>query len=426
MAKLIRCVVVDDSALSRKIVRAALESVADIEVVAIARDGIDAIERCQQLKPDFVTMDLEMPRMDGIEAVRQLRKVCPSCRVVMVSSQTSSGAESTTRALSAGALDFILKPVSSNVDESVRLIATQLAEKIEIVREQLSTTLQINAPGFAAGSRSDTKLGTGSGNTGNPFGNTSSPRSNGQGNSTQSNSTQGNSTLGSSGVGSSTAGSSANASPTASTASVPTTSNRPLPTNVQAICIGVSTGGPVALTEVMSKMPARLGVPVFIVQHMPPIFTRSLAEQLDRISPLTICEASDGMKAVADHVYIAPGGMHMRLEGAPVSATIRITTDPPVSNARPSVDYLFSSAAKLYRSQLVAAVLTGMGNDGLAGCREIRQQGGYILTQDAKTSVVYGMPRCVAEHGLSDQVYPISGIAPALTRISLKGALQCN
>lgn len=354
MTRKLRCLVADDSALSRKIVRTAVESVDGVEVVAVARDGLDAVQRSKQLKPDFVTMDLEMPRMNGIEALHALRQACPDTKVLMVSALTAAGAEITTKALGAGAFDFVLKPVSNNVDECIRTLAKQLAEKVAAVREQLP--LKNRLPNKKV-------------------------------------------------------------EPARPAAPVSAFGGK-----VRAICIGISTGGPVALSTVVPGLPGNLSVPVFIVQHMPPVFTKSLAEQLSKISKLDVVEARAGMNALPGTVYIAPGGHQMGVEARSMQTRIRITDDPEEANARPSVDYLFRSAAKAFGNQLLVAVLTGMGNDGLVGCRHVKRCGGYVITQDAASCVVYGMPRCVHDAGLSNEVVPLRKMSDALTQFSREGA----
>lgn len=374
MTRIIRCVIADDSALSRKIVRTAIESIEGVEVLAVCRDGLDAVEKCVELKPDFVSMDLEMPRMNGIDAVRELRKKCPQTKVVMVSSLTTSGATVTTQALAAGAFDFVLKPVARNVDECIATLAAQLKEKLEIVRMQLGIAASL--PGSRV--------------------------------------TGGNGTV-------------PQAAERASTNEFATTPpNKMRVGEIEAICIGVSTGGPVALQAVIPQLPADLPVPVFIVQHMPAVFTKSLAEQLDRTSAVKVLEGADGMLVEPGHVYIAPGGQQMKPEFGVIKSKIRITDDAAESNARPSVDYLFRHCASLYGRKLLAAVLTGMGNDGEAGCGHIKRSGGHVITQNAASCVVYGMPRAVEVAGLSDQVLSLDQIAAALIQCSLKGAHVCR
>lgn len=368
MTRPINCIVVDDSALSRKIVRTALESIPGVEVIAVARDGLDGLERCKELKPDLVTMDLEMPRMDGIEALRQLRTICPDAAVVMVSSLTSAGAESTNQALRAGAFDFVLKPVGRDLDDSIRILAEQLTEKVEALKMRPCPVGASPATCICAASTP------------------SAPKLH---------------------------------------LTQPAATER-LVSEVRAICIGVSTGGPVALQTVIPALPADLPVPVFIVQHMPPVFTNSLAEQLDRLSQLRVVEAADGMHATPGVAYIAPGGFQMKLEPNLTNVTIRINQDAPVNNARPSVDYLFQSAVQCYGGKLAVAVLTGMGNDGLGGCERAKRAGGHVITQDAETSVVYGMPRCVNEAGLSEAILPLGQIADKLIQLAGQGAKLCR
>ncbi len=369
MTRPINCIVVDDSALSRKIVRAALESIPGVQVTGVAHDGLDGVERCKMLLPDLVTLDLEMPRMNGIEALREIRLACPQAAVIMISSLTSAGAEITNQALRAGAFDFVLKPVGDNIDDSVRILAAQLSDKVDALQMR---------PGP-------------NGSSATAVGNTT--------------------------------GTSSRLIKLDSV--VPPTLARSQD-GIQAICIGVSTGGPVALQTVIPELPANLTVPVFIVQHMPPVFTKSLAEQLDRVSPLHVCEASDGLRAEAGNVYIAPGGCQMKLEGKSSQVIIRINQDPPVNNARPSVNYLFHSAVQCYGRNLAVAILTGMGNDGLAGCESVKRVGGRVITQNPETCVVYGMPRCVNEAGLSEAVLPLTEIAGTLVRLVGHGVALCR
>ncbi|MCA9190902.1 MAG: chemotaxis response regulator protein-glutamate methylesterase [Planctomycetales bacterium] len=362
MTSNLRCLVVDDSALSRKLVRTALESIPGVEVVGIARDGVDAIERCKEYQADFVTMDLEMPRMNGIDAVRALKEQHPHTKVIMVSSLTSAGANITYQALHAGAFDFVTKPLATNLDDGIRTLSMQLADKIASLRE--STKVHVPATKIA---------------------------------------------------------------PTATHVNEPRVSTKSLRSvSVRALCLGISTGGPVALNTVIPSLPASLSFPIFLVQHMPPVFTKSLADQLDRNSKVTVVEAADGMMARDGWVYIAPGGKQMKVDFNMGGLQIKITDDAPESNAKPSVDYLFRHLAPIVRDRLVAAVLTGMGADGTVGCREIKKHGGQIITQDAASCVVYGMPRSVAEAGLTDAVFPLSEIGTAIAKLSQESLQPCR
>lgn len=350
----LRCLIVDDSALSRKIVRAAVEAIEGTEVVATCHDGRQAVARAVDLHPDLIAMDLEMPLMNGIEAVRELRTRVPDAKVLMVSSFTSQSAKATNEALQAGALDFVIKPPSSNVPEAVADLAEQLSPKLELVR-----TLQ---------QRHDQH-------------------------------------------------------PNAVEVSLEATQRAH---RTEAVCIGVSTGGPSALCQLLPQIPEDFPVPVFVVQHMPPMFTKSLAHDLDAVCPLKVIEAHDGMIAEAGKIYIAPGGKQMKVESSWIRTCIRVTDDPAESNARPSVNYMFRSAVSVYRDGLVGVILTGMGQDGLQGCELVNQAGGFVLTQDADSSVVYGMPRAVAEAGLSNQVATLDEIATALKRLAVVEAIGCR
>ncbi len=356
--KKLRCLIADDSALSRKIVRMALESIAEVEVVGTARNGQDAVERCKQLKPDLVTMDQEMPIMNGIEAVRKIRTFDSQVKMVMVSSLTSEGAAITNQALQAGAFDFVTKPNTQGVDASVAQLSKQLSERVSACQQSLA-------------------LG---------------------------------------GLQRSTA---------ANTPNTRSQSQRQIP-NPKAICIGVSTGGPAALGKLVPQLPSDLPAPVVIVQHMPAIFTKSLADQLDRSSAVNVIEAEDGQVAKPGSVYVAPGGKQMKLTDQVMQLRLSVNDDPPECNAKPSVDYLFRSAASELGGRVIAMVLTGMGDDGLLGCQQIRQAGGYVMTQDAASCVVYGMPRRVEEAGQSDFVGDLNSLAAKLTSSLRMDAAACK
>lgn len=369
MVQVVKCIVVDDSALSRKVVRTALESLPGIEILTVARDGVEAVARCQELQPDFVTMDLEMPRMNGIEAVRRLRESCPTTAAVMVSG--ISGADITTEALRAGAFDFVLKPSGCDFDDSVTQLAHQLAEKITAIKLR-HVRRQVPASSIPA------------------------------------------------------------ARPRAVVSPAVTQSVARRTSGVKAICIGVSTGGPVALQQVIPLLPKNFSIPILIVQHMPPVFTKSLADQLNRLSQVNVLEATDGLRAEPGCVYIAPGGRQMKVESSGLAEYVRITDDPPVNNARPSVNYLLQSATIAYGGNMAAVILTGMGNDGLKGCAEVRRVGGGVFTQDADSCVVFGMPRCVQDAGLSDEVLPLGRVANKLcelvgqSSLAVEGAFVCR
>ena len=340
---MIRVLIVDDSAFMRKALSIMLEGDPEIEVVGTARDGLEAIEKVRELKPDIVTLDVEMPRMDGLTALRRIMREHP-VPVIMVSSLTQEGAQATIEALEAGAVDFIPKQ-HSYVSIEISRIRAELLEKIKTIARTrpLPTRRRSAAPDAEA---------------------------------------------------------------------LPAFRFR----EARAIAIGVSTGGPRALQQVIPTLPADLPVPVLIVQHMPPHFTRSLAERLNSLSPLTVVEAEEGMSLEPGRVFLAPGGRHLVLERRNGHTPLIRTPVEPATLHRPSVDVMFQSVCQIFGGKVLAVVMTGMGRDGLEGARLIKQHGGKVITQDEATCVVYGMPRAVAEAGLSDAVLPLEQIGPFLAR----------
>jgi two-component system chemotaxis response regulator CheB len=204
-------------------------------------------------------------------------------------------------------------------------------------------------------------------------------------------------------------------------------SERPSPSGPpQVVALGISTGGPKALTEMVPQLPAGLAVPLLIVQHMPPVFTRSLADDLNRRTPLAVGEAGDGQPIRAGEVWIAPGGRQMKVQRQGEQVVLRITDDPPENSCRPSVDYLFRSVAEVYGGRAVGVIMTGMGNDGSLGCRRLKHGGASIIAQDAATCVVFGMPREPIEKGIADVVAPLDRIAAEISRLTQQGAAPCK
>jgi two-component system, chemotaxis family, protein-glutamate methylesterase/glutaminase len=341
----LRVVVVDDSALYRKVVRDVLESLPEVEVVGTAINGRQALAKIIELKPDVVTLDLEMPELDGIGVLRELQSQPQPPLAIMVSAFTARGAQSTTAALQLGAFDFILKPTTNSLEESVAQLKRDLSPKIHGCRSRMarpSTTPNVTRPVTSS---------------------------------------------------------------TASTASRPKTTLRP-----EIIAIGVSTGGPKALSALLPMFPANLRCPIVLVQHMPPLFTKSLAEDLNKRCALEVLEAVHGQPVKVGQVLIAPGGKQMRIVDAPGGKIVQITDDAVERNCKPSVDYLFRSVANAYGSRTLGVILTGMGDDGTLGCADIKRAGGSVYTQDEASCVVYGMPRSVVEKDLSDLVAPLEAI----------------
>jgi len=350
----IRVMVVDDSVVVRKIVTDVLSADPDIEVVGTAVNGKIAVAKLEQLKPDLVTMDIEMPEMNGIEAVRAIRAARNRVPIVMFSTLTERGASATLDALSAGANDYVTKP--ANVGS--------VGQSMESVREQLIPRIKAL--------------------TGRPV----------------------------------TAGPARVAAPVAP---VRPAAARTGPAKKPAVLvIGSSTGGPEALARVLPMLPATLPVPVLLVQHMPPVFTRQFAQRLDRLSPLRVVEASDGSPLTPGTVHLAPGDHHLvvRSIGRPPAATLQtgLNQGPPENFCRPAVDPLFRSVVAAFDGAVLAVVLTGMGADGRNGAAEIRAGGGTVVVQDQATSVVWGMPGAIAQAGLADEILPLDRIPEAITR----------
>ena len=350
----IRVMVVDDSVVVRKIVTDVLSADPDIEVVGTAVNGKIAVAKLDQLKPDLVTMDIEMPEMNGIEAVRAIRATRSRVPIIMFSTLTERGASATLDALSAGANEYVTKPANvGSVGQSMESVREQLIPKIKAL-------------------------------TGRPV----------------------------------TPGPARAAAPLPPP---PPVAPRTGPGKKPAVLvIGSSTGGPEALARVLPQLPATLPVPVLMVQHMPPVFTRQFAQRLDRLSPLRVVEAADGSPLVPGTVHLAPGDHHLvvRTQGRGPGASLHtgLNQGPPENFCRPAVDPLFRSVVTAYDGAVLSVVLTGMGSDGRNGAAEVRAAGGTVIVQDQATSVVWGMPGAIAQAGLADEILPLDRIAEAITR----------
>jgi two-component system chemotaxis response regulator CheB len=347
--KRIRVLIVDDSAFARIMIAKHLANDAQIEIAGTARDGLDAIEKIKVLKPDVVTLDVEMPKLDGVTALQRIMAEYPT-PVVMLSNLTAEGADVTIRALEIGAVDFFLKPSLINPTGSLETDAELIqkikqASKIDVAK--VTSRLQRIVADLQ---RSKTKL--------------PANKSSGQGK-----------------------------------------LNR-------VVIIGSSTGGPRALYEVVPNLPADLPAAVLIVQHMPPKFTKSIAERLDEISQIHVKEAELGDRVSLGQALIAPGGFHMVMKP---NGQISLNQDKPRCGLRPAVDVTMESASKAYGSRCLGVILTGMGSDGTEGAAMIKAGGGMILAEDESTCVVYGMPRSVAEAGLVDKVVPLNRIVEEIT-----------
>ncbi|GAB3461720.1 chemotaxis response regulator protein-glutamate methylesterase [Kineococcus endophyticus] len=354
MGPRIRVLTVDDSVVVRRIVTDVLASDPAIEVVGTAPNGKIALDKIVQLKPDVVTLDIEMPVMDGLEAIKEIRKIDRKLPVIMFSTLTERGATATLEALSSGASDYVTKPANvGSVNESM-----------ESVRQQLIPKIKALVPGIAAAAAP-------------------------------------------------VAAAPAPARPATPVTTRTRTSAAKAP---RALVIGSSTGGPEALSAVLAKLPAGLGVPVLVTQHMPPVFTRLYAQRLDKSSALRVVEATDGEPVVAGTVYVAPGDFHMEVVRRGPAMAIKLNQGPAENFCRPAVDVMVRSAVAAYGGELLAVILTGMGSDGKLGCKALAAAGGQVLAQDEATSVVWGMPGAVAREGVADEVLPLGSIADAIQR----------
>jgi two-component system, chemotaxis family, protein-glutamate methylesterase/glutaminase len=353
-----RVLIVDDSVVMRSLLRQVLSADSRIEIAGTASDGQAALRLMESIKPDLVLLDIEMPGMDGLTALERIRAKDRRIPIIMCSTLTSHGASVTIEALARGASDYVTKPSGpGGREEASRKLQHDLVPKI------LALTGQTGMPRAAVPS---------------PLAPVPRPHS---------------------------------VQPVTGTPSV--------------VVIGVSTGGPAALDVLLTAIPAGFPLPILLVQHMPQLFTRMLAERLDSRCPLHICEAETGDLVVPGKVYIARGDWHMELvsdrlkHGTPEhrKVAVRLTQGPLENHCRPAVDVLFRSAAEIYGNGTLAVMLTGMGSDGLEGCRKIRALGGTVLAQNQETSAVWGMPGAVVHAGLAQRVLPLSGMAPEIIRL---------
>jgi two-component system chemotaxis response regulator CheB len=350
----IRVLIVDDSVVIRRLVTHALELDPAIEVVGIASNGAIALQRIPQFNPDVLTLDIEMPEMDGLETLRHIRRDFPHLRVIMFSTLTDRGAAVTLEALSLGADDYVTKASNEgSLDRSMAKLREELIPKIKQFFKPAAPSLPPAKP-------------------------VAPPVANGSGK---------------------TLFQSAKVRP-------------------KVVVIGVSTGGPAALGEILPEFPAGFSLPILVVQHMPPMFTRLLAERLDSTCRVRVEEASQGASVDSGKILIAPGDFHMKVALGATGIRVNLDQSPQLNSCRPAVDALFTSIGLVYSGAVIAAVLTGMGQDGLRGVEVLRAQGASILAQDRATSVVWGMPGAIVNAGLADRVLPLADIVPEILRLA--------
>jgi two-component system chemotaxis response regulator CheB len=352
----IRVMVVDDSVVIRRLVAQALEQDSMLEVVGTASNGAIGLQRIPQLNPDVLTLDIEMPDMDGLEMLRRIRRDYPHLRVIMFITLTERGAAKTLEALTLGADDYVTKVSNEgSLDRSLRRLRDEMVPKI---RQFFSLPMDNRLV-----PRPEAKL----------------------------------------------------------ISSVPSflpgvPVSQSLKARPKVVVIGVSTGGPTALGTILPLFPADFLLPILVVQHMPPLFTRLLAERLNSTCRLPVKEASNGALVAAGQILVAPGDFHMKLDSS--SGGVRVLLDQSVrqNSCRPAVDALFASTGDVYGGAVLAVVLTGMGQDGLRGAEILKAQGATVLAQDEPSSVVWGMPGAVVNAGFADRVLPLDEVVPEILR----------
>lgn len=340
----IKVLVVDDSALMRKIISDMINSQQDMVVIDIARNGEEMLEKVLKHNPDIITLDSEMPIMDGISALREMKRRGINIKTIMLSSVSQRSTSLTMECLEAGAFDFIPKPsgaisldINKVKDELLLKIRTAFNKEIDSYEKVDTHTMEkINLYNKAAHEK------------------------------------------------------------------------------IQAVVIGASTGGPKALYTIITALPEKIGIPIFIVQHMPAGFTRAFADRLNSNSKIKVVEASEAAFIEKDVVYVAPGGYHMEVLS---QNRIHLNTEPPIWGVRPAVDKLFNSAAKVYGPHLLSVVLTGMGKDGAQGTIEVKRNGGVTISEDKSTCTIYGMPKATFETGMVDLVVPLDEVVSQIIRI---------
>ncbi len=352
----VRVLIVDDSVVVRRLVRNVLENDIEIEVVGIAANGSIALQKIPQCNPDVITLDVELPEMDGVETLKRIRETHPGLPVIMFSTLTERGASATLEALAAGATDYVTKPANvGSVQEGLKRIKEELLPKIKSLGG-----MDRPSPAVAARALKPAAVTSLSNCAASLF--------------------------------------------------------TPAEGNVSIVAIGSSTGGPNALLEVVAALPAKFPIPVLIAQHMPPLFTKLLADRLNALSDVNVYEAGYGTALEPGSVYIAPGDFHMVLRQEGTRVIVDLNQGTRENSCRPAIDPLFRSVAAVFGSRVLGVVLTGMGQDGLRGSEEIKEGGGQVIVQDKLTSVVWSMPGAVAKAGLADRILPLDQIAREIVR----------
>lgn len=374
----VRVIVVDDSAFMRKAISDMIESCADFEVIAKFRDGRELVEKVDKFSPDLITLDVHMRDLDGLATLKELKKMGKNYPIIMLSSATTEGSELTLECLDNGAITFITKPSGSIsldidkvkerlIDEIKGITSNIRVNKSNIHMRQITSNKESEIENKIKDRRVNAQL-----SQRKEINNSEKPS--------------------------------------------PMINNKVIPKNkkIDAVVIGASTGGPKALQQVLTKLPANLNVPVFVVQHMPEGFTKVFAERLNKVCNLNVTEAEDGMSINRNTIYIAKGGSHMIIDS---SIRVSLNKEPSIWGVRPAVDKLFESASKVYGGNLLSVVLTGMGKDGAEGSKRIKDCGGITISEDKSTCTIYGMPKAAYETGKIDLVLPLDQICNKITEI---------
>ena len=374
----VRVIVVDDSAFMRKAISDMIESCADFEVIAKFRDGRELVEKVDKFNPDLITLDVHMRDLDGLATLKELKKMGKNYTIIMLSSATTEGSELTLECLDNGAITFITKPSGSIsldidkvkerlIDEIKGITSNIRVNKSNIHMRQITSNKESEIENKIKDRRVNAQL-----SQRKEINNSEKPS--------------------------------------------PMINNKVIPKNkkIDAVVIGASTGGPKALQQVLTKLPANLNVPVFVVQHMPEGFTKVFAERLNKVCNLNVTEAEDGMSINRNTIYIAKGGSHMIIDS---SIRVSLNKEPSIWGVRPAVDKLFESASKVYGGNLLSVVLTGMGKDGAEGSKRIKDCGGITISEDKSTCTIYGMPKAAYETGKIDLVLPLDQICNKITEI---------
>lgn len=357
MMSKIRLLIVDDSALVRQVLTQIFDATSDIDVVGVAADPYIARDKIKQLNPDVLTLDVEMPRMDGVTFLGNLMRLRPM-PVVMVSTLTEQGADVTLRALEYGAVDFVAKP-KLGVADGLKEYAEDIIDKVRIAARSRVRAIEQRPALAKAGAGAAQKL-------------------------------------------------------SADAVIAPAPASAHFRTTDRIIGIGSSTGGTEALKDVLAGLPVDLQAGIVVSQHIPAAFSAAFATRVDGVTGLSVCEARNGQQILPGHVYIAPGDKHLLVERSGARYICRLNDGPPVNRHKPSVDVMIRSLAQNAGPNAIGLMLTGMGDDGAAGMGELKQLGAPVLVQDEKTSVVWGMPGEVAKRGFADEILPLGKIAGRL------------